>query len=128
MNKEIKQKWLNALRSGEYKQGTGCLRSGNEFCCLGVLTDIYSKETGNGNWNDSGGFTLQVGADPNSNCYKEYTEILPVFVRDWADLDACDPLVEAYDRDGDEIEQQLSAINDEGRLFSEIADLIEEQL
>lgn len=35
---EIKQKWLDALRSGEYKQGKGRLRDGNgAYCCLGVL-------------------------------------------------------------------------------------------
>lgn len=41
MNPEIKTKWVAALRSGYYIQGTGVLRSqGNKFCCLGVLCDI----------------------------------------------------------------------------------------
>lgn len=40
MNQEIKAKWVEALRSGRYKQGRGVLRQGNEFCCLGVLADI----------------------------------------------------------------------------------------
>lgn len=45
MNPQIKQKWIDALRSGEYVQGYGQLRSeDNKFCCLGVLGDIYSKE------------------------------------------------------------------------------------
>ena len=40
MDAEIKQKWLNALRSGEYKQGYGGLCDGTQFCCLGVLAHI----------------------------------------------------------------------------------------
>ena len=44
------QKWVDALRSGEYKQTRGALRGddeGNEpkFCCLGVACDLYAKET-----------------------------------------------------------------------------------
>ena len=45
MNPELKQKWLEALRSGKYKQGTGLLRSKeNYFCCLGVLCDIIDNK------------------------------------------------------------------------------------
>jgi len=45
MNKEIKKLWLEALRSGKYKQGRGQLHnpSENVFCCLGVLCDIVDK-------------------------------------------------------------------------------------
>ncbi len=44
--KEFKEKWLKALRSGEYKQGKRTLRKDDLFCCLGVACDImgYSKE------------------------------------------------------------------------------------
>lgn len=38
---ELAQKWLAALRSGEYTQGRDRLRTLNsEFCCLGVACDI----------------------------------------------------------------------------------------
>ena len=44
MNKDYKEKWLEALRSGNYVQGCGQLKSyNNEFCCLGVLCDVVSK-------------------------------------------------------------------------------------
>ena len=44
MNQEIKQKWLEALRSGKYKQGRLGLRNKqNEFCCLGVLCDVLDN-------------------------------------------------------------------------------------
>lgn len=48
MNQEIKAKWLEALRSGRYKQGVGCLRSDkDEYCCLGVLCDVVAPEQWN---------------------------------------------------------------------------------
>lgn len=39
MNKEIKQKWINALVSGKYQQGKGKLCRDNKYCCLGVLAE-----------------------------------------------------------------------------------------
>ena len=47
MKKEIADMWCAALRSGEYNQGRGFLCSeserGKEYCCLGVLCDLYNK-------------------------------------------------------------------------------------
>lgn len=41
MKKELKDKWVAALCSGNYKQGAGCLKdSKGQHCCLGVLCDI----------------------------------------------------------------------------------------
>lgn len=42
MNAELKAKWVEALRSGEYRQGEGRLydNATNTFCCLGVLCKI----------------------------------------------------------------------------------------
>jgi len=53
MNKkhELRERWFQALESGKYKQGRGKLRQeGSEFCCLGVLCDIY----------DSSGWDIQA--------------------------------------------------------------------
>lgn len=36
--------WIAALRSGNYPQATGCLRSDNGYCCLGVLADLNGAE------------------------------------------------------------------------------------
>lgn len=45
MNAELKAKWVAALRSGEYRQGQGVLKtSKGEYCCLGVLCDIRGIE------------------------------------------------------------------------------------
>ena len=40
MNPELKQKWVAALRSGDYEQARGALGDGTGYCCLGVLCDI----------------------------------------------------------------------------------------
>jgi hypothetical protein len=41
MKKEIRDKWLAALRSGEYEQTTGILRNTTPaYCCLGVLCEV----------------------------------------------------------------------------------------
>ena len=48
LKKKWKDKWVKALRSGEYEQGIGQLKesayttfSGKpEYCCLGVLCDV----------------------------------------------------------------------------------------
>src|SRR5690242_16385148 len=53
MNQDIKKKWVDALKSGEYTQGQFVLRSFEDtYCCLGVLCDLYAKETGKGNWQE----------------------------------------------------------------------------
>lgn len=57
MTPELKQQWIDALRSGKYLQGKRRLRgSDTNFCCLGVLCDIVEP----GEWapfKDDAGFT-----------------------------------------------------------------------
>lgn len=38
--KPLIDQWIEALRSGEYKQGQGTLYCHNRFCCLGVLCNL----------------------------------------------------------------------------------------
>lgn len=44
MDPELKGKWVEALRGGDYKQGLGQLRastnSASYYCCLGVFCEI----------------------------------------------------------------------------------------
>lgn len=45
MDKELKAKWVAALRSGKYKQGKGVLRGhSNAYCCLGVLCEVAGHD------------------------------------------------------------------------------------
>lgn len=41
MNRELVEKWVAALRSGEYEQTTLFLRSECGHCCIGVAHDIH---------------------------------------------------------------------------------------
>jgi hypothetical protein len=135
MNPEVKAKWLEALRSGEYEQGTGYLCKDGKYCCLGVLTDLYTKENGE-NWTD------YLDADVHHRYVKvkmfdgEY-EIPPASVCEWAgfpkfvDSETFEPNPEVVyvNEDGDNCTMSLAELNDTCELnFAEIAELIEAQL
>ena len=107
MDKKIKKKWLKALRSGEYKQSLTALKFKNTFCCLGVLCDLHSKETGN-KW--------------NAGHYLEHDGVLPIEVVDWATLPDGDPDIKSNNG------VTLSDANDRGQSFKQIANIIENQL
>ena len=69
MDAKLKEKWVAALRSGKYKQGVGSLKrksdTGEEqFCCLGVLCDIFPK--GRGNWDDFYNYNFDIPKSINS--------------------------------------------------------------
>lgn len=40
MTNKDRVKWIEALRSGKYKQGKGQLKQDDRYCCLGVLQEI----------------------------------------------------------------------------------------
>ena len=129
MNKKIKAKWLTALKSGDYRQGRMELKNGPEFCCLGVLCDLYIKETGKGEWEDS---TFASVED-----FDHEDENLPNGVREWAELPSCDPQVTIGDgqkvnisraNDGYTGSVRLGAKSVEKHSFAEIAVFIQEQL
>jgi hypothetical protein len=131
MNTEIKQKWIDALRSGDYQQGTGRLRSNDGFCCLGVLCDLYAQEHFNQGWV----FKEENEENPLPQDYWYFdgeSELLPSSVRQWAGLYSSSPVikVEVEDEPEDEDWDKMIAIaelNDNGSTFNQIADLIEAQ-
>lgn len=41
---ELKAKWVQALLSGEYKQGRGYLNKEGRYCCLGVLAIVAGHD------------------------------------------------------------------------------------
>lgn len=122
MNPRIKQRWLDALRSGEYKQTTGNLQDSNGFCCLGVLCDLHAQERS----------TKWVRLIDIYELYGEI-QLLPLSVQEWAGLDNdIGGMVDFdYERDGVMYvkSESLPEINDTwNKNFNEIADLIEAQL
>ena len=44
MDSEIKQNWIDALRSGDYRQGFEHLCLEGRYCCLGVLASVLPDE------------------------------------------------------------------------------------
>jgi len=125
MRADIKTKWVAALRSGEYEQTGGMLRSNNGYCCLGVLCDLYAKETGM-KWWEGGGKYAMHGNDT----------MLPHEVRAWAHLaDEFGAYVEVETDEGGATyppylaNPSLTELNDSWAYnFKMIADVIEQQL
>lgn len=118
MNEDVKNEWVDALLYGGYEQGTNILRASNDkFCCLGVLCDLAVRHG--------------VLPQPMHNgFYWSYGEgesgVLPVAVQVWAGLDHWDPPI-TFTKDN-ETYKTLSAANDYGLTFDEIADIIKNQL
>jgi hypothetical protein len=44
MFQQVAEKWVRALRSDEFPQADGTLRSTRGYCCLGVLCELYRRE------------------------------------------------------------------------------------
>jgi hypothetical protein len=129
MNPEIKARWVAALRSGDYRQGTNrlCTRNpaGDHFCCLGVLADLAVKD-GACQWQD------QVQHDPGRDLPTEVKPtdgILPSTLLTWSGLDNACPEVQlspASTASGYWSSNSLTALNDAANYpFSRIADFIE---
>ncbi len=120
MNKQIIEKWIAALRSGEYQQGTTGLKDKNNYCCLGVLCDLYVKETGKARWEEN---TPELMSEAFISLTSEETEFLPLEVVKWSGLEKEDPYV--FYKDG---YNSLVILNDVEKLsFTEIANLIEKE-
>lgn len=117
MNQYVKQKWITALRSGEYMQTCGRLRYEDSYCCLGVLTDLYDKDIQSENsWNEGDGL--------GHYCYIADGNIieatLPQCVMQWAGLKEENPDVGVH---------SLAYLNDNDEFdFEQLADIIEEKL
>jgi hypothetical protein len=131
MNPEIKAQWVAALRSGEYTQGMGALKTlEGAYCCLGVLCDLAHKAGATTLAEDTSelsGAVTRYGYGPSDNILSDdvSTGELPEDVQAWAGLEYCNPIV----KDSDGWGVSLISLNDsDGRTFDEIADAIEEHL
>lgn len=73
MNSTVRQRWIDALESGHYSQGIGCLHSPKgTFCCLGVLVDaVYLTDHPEKKWRPSNlGGRMAIGDEDASLPYK----------------------------------------------------------
>ena len=110
------KKWVQALRSGKYKQGKGFLRfstqtdnqKGTMFhCCLGVACELHQRENPSKTW--------------VLDSYLGQSQSLHGTVREWLGL------VEKEGHYGNGFTTSLTSKNDNGFTFSEIADIIESE-
>ena len=115
MKPNIKEKWINALRDGSYKQGRDRLKVNDTFCCLGVLTDLYIKEKQQ-YW--------ETQAD-GLGCFEYNISILPDSVVNWAGLTNKSPEITTIGKNGIKRTTHLTTLNDSGCSFDEIANFIE---
>ena len=106
--KQNRNKWIAALRSGDYRQATGSLRLNDSFCCLGVACDI----SGLGTWIDHDTFRVSGRGDMALGC-------LPPAVAQWLGLHSATG--EFNDA------ESLAHYNDDGASFEEIAQMIEDR-
>lgn len=104
MEEKMKVRWVKALRSKKYKQGSGWLRANdNTYCCLGVLCDLVDRK----GWSkpENGSYTF----------YRGSAHYLP------------SEICETYDIRLSET-KKLTGMNDSGVTFSTIATWIEDHL
>lgn len=111
LHPEVKQRWLEALRSGRYEQGAGYLNRDGQYCCLGVACDLIDPDR----WEQ----TLRIdpgGAHTHGWPSEQYPE-----------LPEEDMFYEVTGLPSS-VQSELANLNDSGLTFEQIADLIEEQL
>lgn len=128
---KVKERWLEALRGGAYKQTQGVLRDEYGFCCLGVLCDIL-KDDGVGEWKTqikmNGETIYKFDTGVNAS-----TVDLTGKVMEASGLNSfCGTLPDKKvfvfrdEKNGFETEyQSLVELNDHSFSFKEIADIIE---
>ncbi len=96
MDKELKARWVEALRSDRYKQTMGRLRTFGGFCCWGVLCDLVDPD----GWEEENLYGYSHRGDT----------LMPAY-------EGCPNPEGKY--------RELAEMNDNGISFREIADVIE---
>ena len=111
LTKSQYERWIKALRSGDYPQTQGCMQDDKGFCCLGVLMHIEGEDIFFGEEDDD---------------YNNYN-----LVYSWVDFPDITVKCPAHPVNSGEMNQmplstKLVDMNDSGHSFEEIADTIVE--
>ena len=114
MDKKLKKQWVKALRSKKYKQATGQLRvkegkNDYSYCCLGVLCDITKT-----NWHNP------FMEDGEKEPLHKFEALPPRLVKRFGLKNGAGELPNSTN--------SLAELNDGGKSFKEIADIIEKEL
>lgn len=137
MKRELKDKWLAALRSGEYLQGVGRLyaagcccgeyqgvgrlyAAADGYCCLGVLAKVAGLPIYNLDGDGDGEVDIDgIGVTQEEAKKNKYSPIWQLVVNpEFSPNNSVAPI----DFDG------LIEMNDSGKSFTDIADKIEKQI
>lgn len=104
---QLRKDLVAALRSGEFKQGTGRLCRGGLWCCLGIACHVFDRMFPG---------VLKISAVEDSTLFDDNTSTLPCMVKDAFGF---------HGEAGPYEQTTLAYQNDCGKSFLEIADLIE---
>lgn len=118
---DIQERWLQALESGNYRQGTGYLKkwdrcngSGEKessYCCLGVACEIFQEETN----------TKQEASDSGIEfLFNDMRSMMPASVMEYLGLRTAFGNLEEK-RNCVNYNDSLAEMNDKGVQFKEIA-------
>lgn len=107
---EARAAWVEALRSGEYKQGKRYLANDGKYCCLGVACELAIKD----------GVPIERGEESGRAFYAGDDATLAFPIREWLGLDTSEG---GYRRNGHDT--SLAKRNDDGATFEQIATIIE---
>jgi len=105
--KELRKKWVEALRSGQYKQTVGVLYDGTGYCCLGVACKVMGVEPETRN---------------NNFYFDDQNSVLSINAADKLGLKDCNG---EFGTDDTILTGSLTTMNDDGMTFEQIADMIE---
>jgi hypothetical protein len=132
MRRTVRNAWIEALRSGDYEQVEGALAKAVHdqgenvrfgYCCLGVLCELAIKQ----------GHELTTEMrDSGFRAYGGQDSFPPVSVAEWLGDAEASWMVRVVAADEDYEEEfdylNLADENDRGAVFSQIADMIENDL
>lgn len=106
IDKEFGKKWISALRSGKYPQGTHRLNRQGKYCCLGVACEVA-------------GIKPELSTTEGTFSYNCSTASAPESLLKYG-IDSCGTL--------QNVDKTLMELNDKGSTFEELADLIEAEV
>jgi hypothetical protein len=141
-NQEIMREWVRRLRSGDYEQGQGFLSKDDTHCCLGVLCEIAVERgvippprvvTASDEVYPYASIpitsTLPMDIRP-VKVFEDSAQMPSSNVYQWAGINPgrniiIDNSLGMFMDDGSLYARKLAEMNDEGKSFAEIADVIE---